>query len=40
MGQIDFKKPFGFHNLSEIFYCGMKRIRNTNLENFEILNIS
>ena len=31
MGQLNFKKPFEFHNFSEIFYCGMTRFRNTNL---------
>ena len=31
MGQRNFKKPFEFHNFSEIFYCGMTRLRNTNL---------
>ena len=31
MGQRNFKKPFEFHNSSEILYCGMTRPRNTNL---------
>ena len=31
MGQRNFKKPFKFHNFSEIFYCGMTRLRNTSL---------
>ena len=31
MGQRNFKKPFEFHNFSEIFYCGMTRLRNTKL---------
>ena len=31
MGQRNFKKPIEFHNFSEIFYCGMNRLRNTNL---------
>ena len=31
MGQHNFKKHFKFHNFSEIFYCGMTRLRNTNL---------
>ena len=31
MGQSNFKKPFEFHNFSEISYCGMTRLRNTNL---------
>ena len=31
MGQRNFKKHFKFHNFSEIFYCGMTRLRNTNL---------
>ena len=34
MGQRNFKKPFEFHNFSEIFYCGMTRLRNTNLDVF------
>ena len=28
MGQSNFKKTFEFHNFSEIFYCGMTRLRN------------
>ena len=31
MGQRNFKETFEFHNLSEIFCCGMIRLRNTNL---------
>ena len=31
MGQRNFKKPFKFHNINEIFYCGMTRLRNANL---------
>ena len=31
MGQLNFKKLFEFHCFSEIFYCSMKRLRNTNL---------
>ena len=31
MGQHDFEKAFKFHNFSEIFYCFMTRLRNTNL---------
>ena len=31
MGQLNFKKPFEFHSFSEIFYCGMTRLSNTNL---------
>ena len=31
MGQRSFKKHFKFLNFSEIFYCGMTRLRNTNL---------
>ena len=31
MGQGSFKKHFKFHNFSEIFYCSMTRLRNTNL---------
>ena len=34
MGQRSFKKHFKFHNFSEIFYCGMTRVRNTNLSVF------
>ena len=34
MGQRNFKKHFKFHNFSEIFYCGMTRLRNTNLSAF------
>ena len=34
MGQRNFKKPFEFHNFSEIFYCGISRLRNTNLDVF------
>ena len=34
MGQRSFKKHFQFHNFSEIFYCGMTRFRNTNLDVF------
>ena len=31
MGQRNFKKPFEFNSFSEIFYCGMSRLRNTSL---------
>ena len=31
MGQRNFKKLFEFHHFSEIFYCGMTRLRKTNL---------
>ena len=31
MGQLNFKKPFEFCSFSELFYCGMTRLRNTNL---------
>ena len=31
-GHHNFKKPFEFRNFSEIFYCGMTRLRNTNLD--------
>ena len=34
MGQRSFKKHFKFYNFSEIFYCRMKRLRNTNLSVF------
>ena len=34
MGQCNFKKLFEFHSFSEIFYCGMTRHRNTNLDVF------
>ena len=35
MGQRNFKKPFEFYNFSEIFYCGMTRLRNTKLSVFK-----
>ena len=31
MEQPNVKKHFKFHNFSEIFYCGMTRLSNTNL---------
>ena len=31
MGQSLFKKHSKFQNFDEIFYCGMTRLRNTNL---------
>ena len=34
MGQSSFKKHFKCHNSSETFYCGMTRLRNTNLDIF------
>ena len=34
MGRRNFKKPFEFHNFSEIFYCGMTRLRKANLSVF------
>ena len=34
IGKYTFKKHFKFHNFSEIFYCGMTRLRNTNLSVF------
>ena len=34
MGQHSFKKHFKFYNFREIFYCGMTRLRNTNLSVF------
>ena len=34
MGQRNFKKPFEFNSFSEIFYCGMTRLRNTSLDVF------
>ena len=34
MGQRNFKKHFKFHSFSEIFYCGMTGLRNTNLDVF------
>ena len=34
MGQRSFKKRFKFHNLSEIFYPDMTKLRNTNLSVF------
>ena len=34
MRQRNFKKPFEFNSFSEIFYCRMTRLRNTNLDVF------
>ena len=34
MGQRNFRKPFEFHNFSEIFYYGMTSLRNKNLGAF------
>ena len=34
MRQRNFKKHFKFHSFDEIFYCGMTRLRNTNLDVF------
>ena len=34
MGQHNFKVTFEFHSFSEIFYCGMASLRNTNLDVF------
>ena len=34
MERRSFKKHFKFHNFSEIFYCGMTRLKNTNLSVF------
>ena len=34
MGQLNFQKPFEFHNFSEIFCCGMTTLQNTNLNVF------
>ena len=31
MEQRKFKKPFEFNSFNEMFYCGMTRLRNTNL---------
>ena len=31
MKQRKFKKPFEFNSFNEMFYCGMTRLRNTNL---------
>ena len=31
MGQRSFNKDAKFYNFIEIFYCGMTRLRNTNL---------
>ena len=36
IGQSLFRKPFEFHNFSEIFYCGMTRFRNTILDVFTL----
>ena len=34
MGQLNFKKPFEFHSFSDIFYCGMNKVRKTILDVF------
>ena len=34
-----FKKPSKFQNFYEIFYCGLTRLRNTNLECFYIMSV-
>ena len=34
IGQSLFKKHSKFQNFDEIFYCGMTRLRNTNLDVF------
>ena len=34
MGQSLFKKHLKFQNFNEIFYCGMTKLRNTNLDAF------
>ena len=34
MGQRNFKKPFEFNSFSEIFYCGLTILKNTNLDVF------
>ena len=34
MRQLNFKKPFEFHSFSEIFYCDMSTLRDTNLNVF------
>ena len=34
MGQRNFKKPFEFSSFSEIFYCGLTILKNTNLDVF------
>ena len=34
MGQSLFKKYSKFQNFDEIFYCGMTRLKNTNLDVF------
>ena len=31
MGQFNFKKPFEFYSSSELFYCGITRLRKTKL---------
>ena len=38
MGQLNFRKPFEFRSFSEIFYCGMTKLRNTNLRAFMSVN--
>ena len=34
MGQRNFNKTSEFHNLSEMFHCGMNRLRNMNFSVF------
>ena len=34
MGQCNFKKPFEFHNFSEIFYSSVARLKKMNLRLF------
>ena len=34
MRQCNFKKPLEFNSFSQIFYCGMTRLRKTNLDVF------
>ena len=34
MGHRSFKKHFKLQKVSEVFYCGMTRLRNRNLDAF------
>ena len=34
MGQLSFKKYFEFHSFSEMFYCSMTKLKNTNSDVF------
>ena len=40
MGQRNLMKHFKFRDFSEIFYCGMTRLKNTNFECFYTMSIN